>query len=148
MGSFSCTPNEWEEICARARREGKSVSEYVIERALTAEPVVQARQATRLVMDRSAQMYLFTEVTPPEPGVRGRSGIRRSGTTRADPRRPQPLRGQGFRAAADRAVRGTRGRAAPGSRGRTGLADRGRGVRDLPGTTVTALPCHHRVDSG
>ena len=63
MASFSCTPAEWEQIRARAKREGTTVSAYVIERGLTVTPTMRKPGEARLVIPESAQTHLFAEVT-------------------------------------------------------------------------------------
>ena len=57
--SISCTDEDHEQIRARARRAGRSIADYLVERALTvnlSQPVASPKAAgPRLVLDEQAQ---------------------------------------------------------------------------------------------
>ena len=60
--SISCTPAEWERIRERAAAEGKSMSRYVVDRALTREPR-DPEKGAQLVLGADEQRALCDAVT-------------------------------------------------------------------------------------
>ena len=60
--SISCAPSEWERIRERAAAEGKSMSRYIVDRALTREPR-DPEKGAQLVLDADEQRALCDVVT-------------------------------------------------------------------------------------
>ena len=65
--SISCTDEEWEQIRERAARAGKSMSDYLVERARSARlsDAEASRPAPRLTLDEADQRTLFESVERP-----------------------------------------------------------------------------------
>ena len=62
--SISCTPLEWERIRERAHGEGKPISRYLVQRALTMEPGEPAPGSPpRMVLTEEEQQEMFLAVS-------------------------------------------------------------------------------------
>ena len=68
--SISCTDREWEQARARAARRGVSISRYLVERGLTANPSRPGEAALREMNDRLGRILERTLAgTDPDGGV-------------------------------------------------------------------------------